>query len=321
MTRSTTVIENMANSRPQTRIVALATCHNRCGKTRNALHDLLRQRLPVGWTLQVCIVDDGSTDGTGAMLAQEFPQVVCLEGSGNLFWAGGMRLGWERWVRFQPFDYLLVFNDDIRLKADALATLVAAMLQAQRAGERACAVAGAFCDPLTQQTIRGARRHCGRWNRLSICRVDPLATSQDCHTLNMDLALISREALDRVGFLSKAFVHNLADFDFGFRLRTAGGRVILAPGYVGECARNSLQGSSKEPGIPFAERWQRFTSVKEANMRERWIYYYRHGGALWPVFWALLYVRFVKRSLFSPATPAGGEPRGMTCRDLSGTPD
>lgn len=280
----------------QSRIIALATCHNRRDKTRESLDALFTQQLPLGWTLRLCVVDDGSTDGTREMVSRDFPEVVCLQGSGNLFWAGGMRFGWERWVRFQPLDYLLVFNDDIRLNRDALATLVAAMIEAQQAGDRACAVTGAFRDLTARETSYGALRRRSGW-RLRFSRVDPLATNQDCDTLNMNFALLSREALDRVGFLSKAFVHHRADYDFGLRLRAAGGRVILAPGYLGECTRNAVEGSSKEPGIAFKERWRRFTSIKEAHMRESWVYYHRHGGMLWPVSWALPYLGLVRQSV------------------------
>ena len=74
------------------KVIALATCHNRREKTLRALASLREQVLPDGTALQVCLVDDGSTDGTGAAVAEQFPEVKLLQGDGQLFWAGGMRL-------------------------------------------------------------------------------------------------------------------------------------------------------------------------------------------------------------------------------------
>ena len=51
---------------------------------------------------------------------------MCLfyTGSGNLFWAGEMRFGWNQYVKNQYSDYLLVFNDDIVLYSGVLNKLV-----------------------------------------------------------------------------------------------------------------------------------------------------------------------------------------------------
>jgi len=41
------------------------------------------------------LVDDGSTDGTAAFVAGQYPQVHLVHGDGNLWWGGGMKLGME----------------------------------------------------------------------------------------------------------------------------------------------------------------------------------------------------------------------------------
>lgn len=42
------------------------------------------------------VVDDGSTNGIAERIYQDFPEVVVIRGDGNLWWAGGMRVGMER---------------------------------------------------------------------------------------------------------------------------------------------------------------------------------------------------------------------------------
>lgn len=44
----------------------------------------------------VIIVDDGSTNGVAERLSKEFPDVTVIHGDGNLWWAGGMKVGMER---------------------------------------------------------------------------------------------------------------------------------------------------------------------------------------------------------------------------------
>ena len=77
-------------------IATLATCHNRIEFTRSSLTSLYNQiDNQKIFSFTHIIVDDGSTDGTLDMISKEFPEVRVIKGDGNLYWAGGMRLGWE----------------------------------------------------------------------------------------------------------------------------------------------------------------------------------------------------------------------------------
>lgn len=273
------------------KIIALTTCHNRRELTLRALDSLHRQSLPFDCNLLVCLVDDGSVDGTGDTVRAMFPDVAVLEGSGNLFWAGGMRFGWEKFAKHQDFDYLLVFNDDIMLYPDSIKNLLSAAMTVETSGCFAYAVAGAFKDPVTWKTTYGGLVHNGFCNPLIFEWIPPKEVIQDCDTLNMNFSLISSGALRRIGFLSKEFIHSKADFDFGLRLKAGGGRVVLAPGYVGETSRNSINGTSREPNIRFIERWRRLTGAKETSPWEWAVYTRRHAGFRWPYFWLNPYMR------------------------------
>lgn len=272
-------------------IVALGACHNRRELTLRALRALSRQDLAGDCSLEICLVDDGSSDGTREAVRAEFPSVILLEGPGNLFWAGGMRFGWERFVASRDPDRLLVFNDDIELYPTAISVLQSAAGVLESQGCDAYAVAGALQDPATGATTYGGLVRDRWWYPLSFASVAPSDDIRDCETLNMNFALLSRGALARVGFLSPEFTHRKADFDFGLRLRRAGGRVVVAPGYVGECRRNPVEGTSEESDISLSERWRRVTSVKEHALRERAVYCRRHAGRLWPLIWLVPYLR------------------------------
>ncbi|MCI5115336.1 MAG: glycosyltransferase family 2 protein [Candidatus Electrothrix sp. AW1] len=280
------------------KIIALATCHNRRKKTLSALNSLQAQLLPSGCSLEICLVDDGSIDGTGDAVRRAFPDIKVLEGTGKLYWAGGMRFGWEKYVKHQYLDYLLVFNDDVQLNRIAVSKLLSAGKIMNARGYEAHAVAGAFKDIETNTLSYSGLVLRSLWHPLLFDKLPPNESIQECNTLNMNLALLHFKALKLTGFLSPEFTHCKADFDFGLRLRKKGGVVVLAPGYVGTCNINPITGLSSEPAIPFWERYRRLTSIKEHPPKESVLYLRRHGGVLWPIFLALPYFWICAESLF-----------------------
>ncbi len=288
------------------KILALTTSHNRRAHTICALKSLLRQTLPPQHKLDVCLVDDGCTDGTAEAVRDAFPSVVVLKGSGKLFWAGGMRFAWQAHARNEQFDFLLVFNDDIKLYDGALASLLEAARQVEAQGCAAYTVCGALRESHSDAVTYGAVVRSSRWHPLRFKKLPPTGQIQECHTMNMNFALISRAAIARVGFLASDFAHAKADYDFGLRLRAKGGRVVLAPHYLGECDTNPISKRSSAGNLSFAERWRRLTGIKEQPLRERAIYYRRHAGLLWPAWWALPYVRMLYEEMVRSITRRRG---------------
>ena len=272
------------------KIIALTTCHNRCNLTLRGLDTLKKQEIPNGFYLNVVLVDDGSVDGTGDAVRKMFPEVNVLNGSGDLFWAGGMRFGWNEFVKQQDFKYLIVFNDDITLYNNAISQLLFSASMLEKSGCKLFAVVGGFKDPSLNATSYGGVVFDSQWHPLRYHKLNPSNTIQDCDTLNMNFALLSKEALNLTGFLSPEFVHAKADFDFGLRLRTSGGRVVLAPGYVGECKNESAVEFNKNDSL--RKQWEKLINVKIEPPRERFIFYKRHGGIFWLIFFFLPYFKF-----------------------------
>ena len=289
------------------KILALTTSHNRRESTVRALETLIRQILPPHCEMDICLVDDGCTDGTAEAVRQVVPTAIVLRGSGNLFWAGGMRFAWDTYVGRQVFDYLLVFNDDIRLCDGALAVLLKTAAELEQQACRAYAVCGALRESGSDTVAYGAVVKSSRWHPLRFRKLPPNDHIQECDTMNMNFALISKAALARIGFLAPDFVHAKADYDFGLRLRAQGGRVVLAPGYMGQCDTNPVSRSSRADNLSFFERWRRLTSIKEQSPRERAIYYRRHAGLFWPIWWAGTYVRLLVESTATGLIGRDGE--------------
>jgi len=102
----------------------LLTCFNRKEKTLACLKSIYFQMPVKELELVIYLVDDGSTDGTGEAVADEFPEVKILYGDGSLYWNGGMSLAWHT-AALDYFDYYIWMNDDIDVKTDAFFTMFA----------------------------------------------------------------------------------------------------------------------------------------------------------------------------------------------------
>lgn len=278
-------------------IVALTTCHNRREKTLQSLKSLYSQKLPLGVNFEVTIVNDGSTDGTTLAVKQTFPDVEIIEGNGNLYWAGGMRFGWEESVRHKKFDFLFVYNDDIHLKQDALAHLIEISSFVSKYEGLLHVIIGAFTDQSSQNTTYGGLINNCWWHPLRFKRVDPTGNPQKVDTLNMNAALITYKALDQVGFLANYFQHSGADYEYGLRLRKAGGTIWLSSNSIGWCDRNSIQGTMYESNISLRERLYRLFSLKGHPLYQSLRYYKDHGGVFWLILWLGLYLREFLRLL------------------------
>lgn len=67
-------------------VAVLMTCHNRVDKTLKCLSALFKQSVCESIKLDVFLVDDGSTGGTGRIVQKEYPEAHVVYGDGNLFW-------------------------------------------------------------------------------------------------------------------------------------------------------------------------------------------------------------------------------------------
>jgi GT2 family glycosyltransferase len=242
--------------------------------------------LPLGVELIVFVCDDGSKDGTGEMLATEFPQVNVVQGNGSLFWNGGTNLAWNKAKDFGNFDFFLWLNDDTYLRTDALLDLFG---QYDTLQEPAI-ITGACSDPKTDKFSFGGTTVSGP--------VIPNGSLQEVNLINGNLVLIPAEIEKELNGLSLIFTHYLGDYDYGLRAQAKGWKCYTSANYLAECEINELPywGDSK---LGFSQRWKLVHYVKGLALSEYYQFLKIHKGRMQGLKTLLsVYLRVFAPSLF-----------------------
>ena len=89
---------------------------NRLEETKKFIGCIREQTYP---NIQVVICDDGSTDGTGDYLRRSAPEVIVIDGTGDLWWTGGINRCIEYILSVcAEEDLVITINNDVQLKPD-----------------------------------------------------------------------------------------------------------------------------------------------------------------------------------------------------------
>ncbi|MET4107536.1 glycosyltransferase family 2 protein [Hymenobacter sp. UYP22] len=183
---------------------------NRKEFTRACLHSLQQQTT---LTFTIVVVDDGSTDGTGQMLREEFPAVLIEEGDGNLFWTAGVNLGIRRALR-EGATQVMTLNNDVLAAPNFVADMLA------KAAQHPTAVLGALeLDVATGRPVYGGETLDWRTNtRHDLLAQLPASQRHGLHPVTYLPGrglLIPGAVLETIGlFDEKHLPHYLADFDY-----------------------------------------------------------------------------------------------------------
>ncbi|GAB2851589.1 glycosyltransferase family 2 protein [Hymenobacter ruber] len=183
---------------------------NRLPYTRACLNSLRQQTRT---DFRVVVVDDGSTDGTAEVLANEFPEVEVVTGDGNLYWTAGVNAGIRRALALGA-TRVLTMNNDVLALPDFIERMLA------YADQHPTAVLGALeLDAATGEPVYGGERLDWSTNTRHDLLTE-LAPSER-HGLHPVTYLPGRGLLiplaviEAIGlFDEKRLPHYLADFDY-----------------------------------------------------------------------------------------------------------
>jgi GT2 family glycosyltransferase len=196
------------------------------------------ERAPQDMTVEIIVVDNGSTDGTLEMLRSDYPHVRVIENTANVGFARANNQG----LGISRGRYVLLLNSDAFLRGPALARLVdfmAAHPQAGAAGprlyyeddslQRSCTsfptlvtefYAAVGLDRLFPRSPLFGRYRMTYWDMRDERQVDVVMGA---------CLIIRRDALDHIGALDERFFFTSEEVDWCYRLCRAGWRVYFVP--------------------------------------------------------------------------------------------
>jgi GT2 family glycosyltransferase len=203
---------------------------------------------------EVIVVDNASTDGGGALVAQGWPEARLLRNPRNLGFAGGVNTG----LRAARGELLVTLNQDLTCDPGFLA----AMVRAHDAGGPRCGMVASkmlyfhdrgVVNSTGVEVLRdfycedrgGFEPDLGQWD-------EPGEVFGPCG----GAALYARAMLDEVGLFDEDFFCYFEDVDLAWRARLAGWRCVYEPRAV---VHHKLRGSSAMPRRdatpPHVEAW------------------------------------------------------------------
>ena len=215
---------------------------NRWKFTKKCIQQLLDQTYS---QISIIVSDGGSSDETLDETRRLFPNVVVLESKTELWWTGAMEEG----IRYilkeaNKNDFLLMMNNDTEISANYVEQLIAASM-AHRA-----AVGGLIVDSRDTGKVLDAGEYLD-WSNYTFSVIDSIHPQEtfrdDVDFLPGRGTLVPLEWVRKIGNVnSKMFPHYLGDYDFFWRLKTAGCR-------LGVCYEAKLLAHIDETGITLEE--------------------------------------------------------------------
>ncbi|TRZ45015.1 glycosyltransferase family 2 protein [Robertkochia solimangrovi] len=236
-------------------IAVLLTCFNRKDKTLkclNSLYKALEESQNYSPEISIYLTDDGSSDGTGDAVRKNYPDVQVLEGTGSLFWAGGMRFAWKEAIKHNYDGYLLI-NDDTILEEFLFDRLYDTHCYSIQNFKKPGIYIGSTYNSETGVLTYGGWEIKNGFMGLSE-RIQPADAPQLCDLGNANIMMVPSEVVDSIGIISEGYRHGIADFDLTLKAKKKGFPNLLVPGFVGKCVFDHSSPYPKFKEMKFKER-------------------------------------------------------------------
>ena len=251
------------------RIAVLITCFNRKEKPLRCLRSMDSTLRPYSdrFHLKIFLTDDGCSDGTAdAVRAGKylFP-VEILQGTGELFWNGGMINSWNAAIAEGGFDGYLWINDDISVLPEFWPDLLDAdAFSLQNFGKRGI-YAGSTKDAVTGALTYGGFVYTNKFT-LKDRLTEPDGSFRECESAHGNITYVAREVVEKMGVFCKDYIHGGADHDYTFLARRAGFPLLVLPHYSAVCENDHIGKTRSYTKLPLRERARLFWSPKGYNM-------------------------------------------------------
>lgn len=197
----------------------------------------------------VAVVDNGSTDGSLAMIRDSFPRVRAIDAGRNLGFAGGNNIALRAILAELPagatreHEYVLLLNTDLFVAPETLQVLADFMEERpdvgivgprveKHDGELDLACRRSFPTPASALAkLLGLSRRFPRHPRLAaynLTHLDPGELTEVDAVMGACM-LVRVAAIDNAGLLDERFFMYGEDLDWSYRIKARGWRVFYCP--------------------------------------------------------------------------------------------
>lgn len=216
-------------------ITAIFTCFNRKEKTISCIDSLLEGNRNIKFNF--IVVDDCSTDGTNESIIEKYDNVTVINGTGNLYYSGGMREG-IKYAKdhIELSDYILFLNDDVEFYENAVEQLIGFD------NTNKYIIVGATEDGVGNLTYGGVIKTSKVRPKFKIV-MSLNENKQFCDTFNANCVLIPFDIFKSLDNIDKVYGHSLGDFDFGLSAVKKGFKILVSDYFVGVCCNNPIKGT------------------------------------------------------------------------------
>ena len=178
---------------------------------------------------EVIVVDNGSTDGSPAMVRREFPTVTLIENERNLGWSEGNNRG----IRQSKGNYIILLNEDTEVDPNWLIELIKVAKSDERIGILGCKIYYIQSRRILQHAggIIGKHaktRHIGD-NQVDRGQFDEIAYPD--YVIGAAF-MIKRELLNEIGLLDPIYFAFYEDTDICYRAKKFGYKVAYVPSAI-----------------------------------------------------------------------------------------
>lgn len=194
-------------------VASITTAYNAAKVLPRQIDALLRQTRPLQ---EIIIVDNGSSDGTSAMLAERYPQVTVLRMETNLGAAGAWGAGLTYAALEKKHDWIWNFDDDSVPGDSALEDLLSSP-----SGVADDPTVGMLA-PLPVHVASGATYPPLRWQD-GLMRPSEEVLQQPVWFADVVVAsgcMVRREAVEAAGLPRADFFMDFFDFEYCLRVRS-----------------------------------------------------------------------------------------------------
>lgn len=260
-------------NRDNIRMAVILTCYNRKDKTLNCLKSLYeysKKYTERDIEISVFLTDDGSSDGTSSAVKQALinENITILQGTGNLFWAGGMRLAWNYAISLREnYDYYLLVNDDVEILPNCFDELLSAVRFGEEHYGFKPIVSGIMKNSINhdEETYGGKvwlNKFLGTAKHLK-----PTGEPQKCDMAHANILLVPSYVVDEIGIFCKDYIHGGADHDYTLLANKKGIPVVVTGHYCGIC-ENDHRKKTERPAyvasLPYKERIAYFDNPRHS---------------------------------------------------------